>query len=220
MSFSYLTGLAEGSTNSNPFTTSAIDTTGAKVLVALLSEYFLQPDNVITDSKGNTWVALTARNAAGFTYQRWYYCLNPTVGSGHTFSASGNNGSYPGIAVLAFSGTPDVKDADLGNTDTGSSPLSTGSITPAGNNELFVSCLSSWAISATSINSSFNKVQEVLYSSGQHFHAALAYKIQTTGGAENPQWAWTGGSGNGACVGLAAFKLGVAASGRVFAQIF
>src|SRR4051794_19191066 len=88
--------------SSNGSFTSAINTTGANLIVVSVSTQ--DSYATVSDSKGNNYTLLLSQvSNDGANRLLFYYCLNPTVGSGHTFS---NNASYGvhDIVVQAFSG--------------------------------------------------------------------------------------------------------------------
>lgn len=176
-----------GSTGGTTVTTGAVDTTGANLIVISVSSY--NSAVAPTDSKGNTWTPLTDR-LNGAYHERLYYCASPTVGSGHTFTAAGA-ASYPTICVLAFSGahaTPfDQESGGGAASGTSSQP---GSITPSEDNCVLVTGVDFGAGVAASINGSFT-ASSVDYDTSDHMGGGIAYKIQTTAGAENPTWSWT-----------------------------
>jgi hypothetical protein len=101
----YLTStykLCSGSSEWSSITTSSIDTTGATLLVVTIHHYAPNAPS-LSDNKSNTW-SLAHNQGAGNERTRIYYCFNPTVGSGHTFSNTGTL-NYASMSVLAFSGT-------------------------------------------------------------------------------------------------------------------
>jgi hypothetical protein len=115
-------------------TTSGVDTTGANLIVV----YFVgDPASTLSDSKGNTWTALTAHNTGNGDESRLAYCLNPTVGTGHTFS---NTGSARFLAVQAWSGATTGYVSDTGNQGIGTTAaIKPGSRTPSAAGNLIVS---------------------------------------------------------------------------------
>jgi hypothetical protein len=127
------------STDKNDATTSAINTTGATALFVWLA-CSKSTTSTVTDSKGNTWTALTKNSASILVgLQLWYCTTTPTVGTGHTFTSSTVTNSYPALAVQAFSGvangaTPDIN-AFVTNTFTFSNS------TPASNNEVVLAAI-------------------------------------------------------------------------------
>src|SRR4026209_2389297 len=102
MAFTFLTSAGAQSANNTTATTAGIDTTGAGLLVAYTAADF-NMDAVVTDSYGNTWTSGSDPGTGPDT--RIFYCITPTVGTGHTFTVSDNlsNARLPSIAVLAFS---------------------------------------------------------------------------------------------------------------------
>lgn len=165
--------------------TSALNTTGATLLIAAVASYGGTATPSVSDSKSNTWTALTLYDA----YIQFLYCSNPTVGTGHTFEALGS-GYYPALAVAAFSGTTAsiTNDLDVGSAS-GTQP---GSGTPAHNNELILTaCYRNQSSGTASVNESFAITDTVDYSSGVNVGVSLAYLNQATAIALNPTWGVT-----------------------------
>src|SRR5262252_10214264 len=132
----------QSTTAQNGGTSGAIDTTGANLLVLSLG-YYGTP--TVSDSKGNTWVPLTAHVGASGTGigHRIYYAKNAVVGTGHTITVTGTN-TWPVIAFYAFSGAdtaaPFVAENGAQSASTGlSGSLATGSVTPLANGSVVVS---------------------------------------------------------------------------------
>ena len=181
-------------------TTSAINTTGADLLVAVRSYSQSAGTNpTISDSKSNTW-ANSQGNVSGVVIGQLDLAYNATTGTGHTFTLNPVGvGEFGTLCVAAFSGSQTSSSPnDVGNsagTGTGVTtfaPGTTGTLNQA--TELVVSglTLEAASVSGLSIDSGFT-----IYSSdglGSHL-AAIAYKIKTTTAAENPNWSWTGGTG-------------------------
>src|SRR5690349_17098966 len=116
--------------------TAAIDTTGATLLVAVVSGGV--PAGGVSDSKGNTWVERTAQGSIGNDSETSIWdCLDPTsVGSGHTFSVAAGGGA-PSICVEAHSGGPWAFDAESGVTEE-ATPVKPGALTPTEDGSLVV----------------------------------------------------------------------------------
>lgn len=170
-------------------TSSAINTTGADALVVFVARYSTEP--TLSDSKGNTFTAQTDHTFVGDFKGRFFLCLGPTVGTGHTFSLSGTAGANHGL-VIALSGVKQTSplDGQSSSYATGS-PISPGSITPSENNCILITGVAGYNTgTVSSIDSGFTTTQ---IGTGDYFHHAygLAYKIQTTAGAENPAWTLT-----------------------------
>lgn len=197
---------AKASTDTNEITSDAIDTTGANFIVIGIGFYNgTTPNPSVSDSKGNTWTALTNR-ASTIVSTRQYYCFAPTVGSGHTFTVSGVV-SYPAIAVQAWSGiAASPADQENGATTSGSwATVSTGSVTPSQANTVLVASLAFEAGGGTTaINSGFTISNTIAYGTSEG--VSLAYKILTSADATNPEWSSGGtNSGDGAAA-ITSFK--------------
>lgn len=189
-------------------TSSSIDTTGANLLVVVVSSYYGAPAPTLTDSKGNTWTTaqdFVGSGAAG-NRLRMYYCLGGTVGSGHTVSITAS-GAYGSVAFASYSGVLASAALDQG-TITGSNGLTSiqaGSVTPSEGNELVVAGLGYQTAAATaSIDGGFTKRVNDNPQSGVSYGVALGDLIQTSAAAANPTWSWTGAGE--ASAAIATFK--------------
>jgi len=175
---------AEGGQNST--TTGAANFLTSALLALVMSWYDAATEPTVSDSSSNTWTPGTAYHYPGDNrWIRMYYVASPTVSSSQTFSATGTNGYAP-IAVVGFAGTAlsSPLDAENGASTFGAS-LNTGSVTPSTNGQVLITgCANSGTIAT--IGSSFNLVEN--QSKAATYGLALAYKIQTTAGAENPLW--------------------------------
>jgi hypothetical protein len=190
-----------GSPDSGDVTTGGINTTGADFLVAVVSNF--GGTAAVSDSKGNTWTALT--ESADAVKCRIFYTVPSSVGASHTFTVSG--ATYPAICVAAFSGvhaTP--ADQQNGATDTGVTSLQPGSVTPSEDAELVVTGLATRdPVSMESINDSYVlETSKPNNQDGVHMGAYLAYRVQTTAAATNPAWSWT--TSRDASARIATFK--------------
>lgn len=171
----------------NGGTTGAIDTTGASFLVLAVGWYVGGTAPSVSDSKSNTWVPLTQQSFGGVSSSRLYYSIAPTVGSGHTFTASGSS-SYSSICVLAFSGShASPYDQENGSGAT-SSTIQAGSLTPSEDNCLVVAgvCPSDGS-GNISINGGFTEY-DIIWVIGNNEGCGIGYLIQTTAAAANPTW--------------------------------
>ena len=183
--------------NSNGTTSAGIDTTGATFIVIASPFYESSPAPTISDSYGNTWTKATAYTGTGLNSAvlQFFYCYNPTVGAGDTFTSSGAV-SYSSLAVLAFSGSTGSGPVDQqSGNDNG---FQTGSITPRTNNQLVVTAVSEAVAGdiSSSIDPGFTITDTLANSSGNYFGIGLAYLIQTTATAENPTWSGSVGGCN------------------------
>lgn len=171
------------SNTGSPITTSAIDTTGADLLIAF-GTYPLS--NTPSDSKGGTWTPLTAQSG----YGRLFWCKPTSVGTGHTFSLTDSGGTA--LAIQAWSGSA-ASPFDQQNGFVGNAPTSVwkpGAVVPTENNELIVcgAGLGSGIGGAgtLSIDSGFTISDQVPY--GVSYYCGFAYLVQTTAGSVNPEW--------------------------------
>jgi hypothetical protein len=200
-----LVASVKSGTNSGGTTSAGIDTTGASLLVLAVSYFTGSPAPTISDSKGNTWTPLTAVAAtAGAANQRTrlYYAAAPTVGAAHTFTASGG-GTFPGIAVLAFSGALLASPFDQENGAAGVTP---GAVTPTTAGQVVVTAVGSGdPDTGTAIDGSFAVAQAQAGSGGNYFAVAIGYLVQTTAAVANPTWTVAPGDTNTAAV-IATFK--------------
>jgi hypothetical protein len=184
----------------------AIDTSGATLLAVCMSGYDGEGTYALTDSKGNTWVkrpeivpVITGDPYVGC----FFYCLSPTVGSGHTFTNTGQtNGT---LFVAAFDNDFIGFDAGNGNAaGAGATSISTGSITPFKTGELFIAAVTNDNGAGVSIDSSFVEISDTPQSAGTG--GAIAYKIGSAS-AENPTWTAPAAGGRGRAAALLAFKV-------------
>ncbi len=194
----------DGSSDGTNLTGTAIDTRAASLIVLVVSS--LAGHTVVpTDSASNpVWTPLTAQVST--TRVQLYYCVNPLTSATHTFSAS-QSGGRPSIAVLAFSGG--TLPFDLQNGATGSTPLSTGTLTPSKVNALIVAGAGTPSSSAiASIDGGFTLRDSIGVSGTNHEGVASAYLIQTSIAAANP--AFTGNTVDTAVI--ASFSFGFSGS--------
>ena len=191
MSYSVISHVGTGGSGGNTVTSNSINTTGADLIVLYVAWYGtsggVMDATKISDSKSNTY---TARPNHGFTAQgnaRIFYCHSPTVGTGHTFTATDNN-TFPAIFALALSGSTSVPF----DVDNGSLTNVPGSITPTANNEIVITGVYDLNTSSpATIDSGMTISDSVLYSAGVVIGGSMAYKIQTTATAISPTWTGT-----------------------------
>jgi hypothetical protein len=183
-------------------TTASIDTTGADLLIIVATNQRGETATP-TDSKSNTWTALTASQGTTYTRSQIFYTTNPTVGSGHTFTLGGVGTA---ITVMAWSGADTSSPYDVENGANGSaSTIQPGTVTPSQNNSLVIAGLSFDANSTPTINSSFTRETYTNYLLGTNYGNASAYLIQDTLAATNPTWSSIGVFGDNA-TRIAVFK--------------
>jgi hypothetical protein len=183
-------GTAVKANGASTFTTGAIDTSGADLLVMVVG-YFTTPTSV-SDSKGNTWTALTEKTGGGSPRVRIYYAWNPTsVGTGHTFTVTQAGSLLGACVVQAYAGAKTASDPfDQESNASANGNITLGSLTPSVDDCLLVTGLSNDAMSAatTSINGSFTIQGFQDHVGGTSFGAGHADLIQTTAAAASPTW--------------------------------
>lgn len=192
-------------------TTSAINTSGASLLVALDCSYL--SGYTFSDSKSNTWTALTEYNSDNATC-KIRYATNPTVGSGHTFQ---DVGTFGAVMVLAFA-SADTSSPYVASSDTGlsattcsSTPCPPGSKTISiGNVEVTFMVLPSSTLRSGILPSDTDYVIDGtvnLNSPGAPvIGATVAHLIAASTAARNPGWQTDDGSSLTVGVGAASFK--------------
>lgn len=188
---SFVTSAQAKSANANTATTSTVDTSGATLLVCACG--MNGTSCTITDSKSNTWQVpaggTNVLNGWGITTA---YAYNPTVGAGHTFTATAT-GLKPVIGCVAFGGTlttSGVFDAATSHdTAAASANCQAGSITPAAANSVWFSAASNTNPSATSltINLGFTALTTQV-ADITSFGGNAGYLIDTGTAARNPTW--------------------------------
>ncbi len=183
--------LTGGAKNSGTF-----NSTGADFLLVGMVCQVANNASILSDSKSNTWIEIhDASDNSGFGDLQWFYAKNALVSSSHTVTLS-PPATFPptttSVVILACSGslqTADPLDTNSYNTTNGANgPITPGSITPAANNEILIS-LCEWetAGGTVSVGSGFT-ITDQIDVGANNYGTALAYKIQTSLGAENPSW--------------------------------
>jgi hypothetical protein len=185
-------------------TTSAINTTGATLIVAACGWYTAGGSAVscaITDSKTNAWQALGPYQESSASIQA-SYVVGPSTSATHTFTASTSpscSGCYADIWVLAFGGVSASSislQTSCGNT-AGASPLSACSafLTPTQASELLVAFVdTNYATSSLtySINSGFTLVDSIATPGGATEGGGDAYNPLGPATPFDPAWTITG----------------------------
>lgn len=173
-------------------TTGAIDTTGANLIVVSVIGDGNPGTLTVSDNKGNTYTPLT-RQVQDPKFAQLFYVLNPTVGSGHTFTATGSVDIFCAIGVQAFSGAASY-DQESGSGNGGiETTIQPGSLTPPADGVLFVVVMADQGESGVhSINQSFIETMDFAENTSAA-GGGMSYLIQGTAGAQNPTYTVTGG---------------------------
>lgn len=166
-------------------TTSAINTTGATLLV--VGQSYNGGYTPPTDSLGNTWSGLP--NQAAIGGMSIWYSSNPIVGASQTFTGAG--ASF-GMCVMAFSGVLSANPLDQQNGSTTAQP---GSITPTQANELIVSYIGGGTDAGPyTIDSGMTITDQLPFVGAVQYSQGCAYSVQTVATAINPTWTGWGNS--------------------------
>jgi hypothetical protein len=176
----------------NGVTSSSINTTGANLLVVAVSWYSgITANGTISDSKSNTWSALTESTSTSNNVScQLFYCYGATVGSGHTFTYNGTS-IYASICVEAFSNVAASPfDHENGAGSANATTIQPGSITPSQAHSIIVSAFSFGANSSgtISVDSSLTITDTAAYVTATSEGLSMSYNILSSASATNPTW--------------------------------
>ena len=199
-----------GGTSQNGGTTSAVDTTGANLIViSVACGNGASP--AVSDNMGNTlnYVTIRSDSQSGLS-NTLFYCSTPTVGAGHTFTVVAVNG-FPAIFVQAWAGAAasSVLDQQNGAASANATSLQPGSVTPGNDNELLVTGLFYTANTVLSIDSSFTISDSAGEVGGTNYGGGMAYLVQGSAAPVNPTWT-EAGSNTQMATNIATFVSGAA----------
>ncbi|MEJ1934497.1 hypothetical protein WDZ92_30235, partial [Nostoc sp. NIES-2111] len=189
-----------------------IDTTGVDLIVVMAAS---QNNAPVTDSRGNTYTALTARNNA-----RLYYSKPTNVGPNTQFNigATGTGGAYPSGVVMLFSGAgaTQPQSQGTGSTVTSAASISTGSFTPG---EAGCVVVAGFAVDGLSVPTVTGVTQAGALGgvSAQSLGSAAGYLIQSSAAAVNATATPSSGTWSGNSV-IAAFRAAAAAGPTITTQ--
>lgn len=165
----------------NGGTTTGINTTGARLLVVHVGSF---SPAVVSDSRGNTWTSLTVRDG-GDPRSQIFYCLNPSVGVGHTITVTGAE-SYAAISILVFDDAVTFA-AESGATAIGVA-VSAGSLTPqVGSLMICGQCLGADSASEA-VSSPYVSTASRPYQGGAAMASYLSWHMAGIASALNPSW--------------------------------
>jgi hypothetical protein len=169
-------------------TTSAINPTGAAVLVCVVGGEPGSGTLGCSDSSSNSWTACTAVSDSNGSHINLFYVLSPTTTSSQTFTGTTASGTLTGIMVSAYS-VANALDHTCVSAATTTGTGQPGSITPSQTNDVFVTAgtCHGGTGSAYSVNSGFT-----ILDTPSEF--ADAYQVYNSVSALNPTWTFTGSS--------------------------
>ena len=179
----------KGSTDGLSATTDAIDTSAADLIVVYTA--ISGTLALLSDNKANSWTPFQWVQSGSVYLQSWY-CANPSVGSGHTFTSTSLSAAILSIAAIAFSGADSspLDATNWHNAGTASSTV-TGSITPTVDNELilFATTASNHQVSP-SVDMGQIEVEHDITGS-KDLPITVAYLVQETSAPINPTFSFS-----------------------------
>ncbi len=190
--------------NTNGATTSAVDSTGTTLIVAVIADFSGASAATLSDSKSNSYTCLTRWSGTSSSTVHICYTSSssPTVGSGHTFTCTGT-GSFCSIGAIGFTGqAASPFSAENGTGNGGANPLAPGSVSTASGG-VAVTAISAGSGNALFVTPSGYTTGGSLNAGGTNFGIGLAYKL-TSGASENPSWSFSQANNNQAA-GIASF---------------
>lgn len=196
-------------TGGTGLTTSGIDTTGANLIVIEVTCYSGGGNPELnSDTYGNTWTGLSQYGnglGGGTALSRLFYCANPVVGTGHTFTS---NSFQCTVSIVAVSGAASSPfDAETGGSIATGTSGQPGSITPSEGNCLVVTGIGLDGGVSYSCDGGYTAVTTNSGFFSGPKGGGLAYIVQTTAMATNPTWSWSNNPGdNNGGAGIAVFK--------------
>ncbi len=200
-------GAVTGSVDATGATTVPFDTTGADLIVLNVGRYTgISATVTVSDAYSNTWVAATDRINANTIADQMYYCLNPTVGAGHTFTAVGGDLIFPVLCVEAWTGAGVTPfSGQNGATSVGASTIQTGTLAGATNAIWFAGLgFDDNSDGAVTIDQSFVAAVQPLIV-GYSIGGALAYLVGTAAASKNPTWSVTTAPPDGLAASILVF---------------
>jgi hypothetical protein len=195
---------AYGSTS--PYTTSSINTTGAKAIIAVTSQ--TQSSITVEDLLTSTNFTAAGTSTDFASIVGIYHELLPSsTGTGATFkiSASGNPNMYGNICILPIFGGSGVYDSNYaGSYSSSTGTCSPGSINPGAGVHVVITGYSS---NDTASTPSATLTGGYTITGGQkgngNYAIGTGYLVQNPGASTNPQWADSSASAS-AC-GIASY---------------
>ena len=193
--------------------TAGINTTGADLIVVLVTQYAGSgAAAILSDVPSNSYTPLTGQ--VGLVPDGiLYYVHNPSVSTNHIFTLTSGNGLafYGTIFVQAWSGSAaspfDVQNGTV--TAGGVASGQPGSITPSLNGELIIFGMGTADQIATpyTMNNGFTQPDPgISWQSSVTEGGGMGYLVQSTAAAINPTAGWSGTNSFGVALVIASFK--------------
>lgn len=184
-------------------TSVAISTVAASIeLACVAADQSNGSGQTVSDNRGNTWARITRIPGSGGSFQtELWYAFVTSANASTTITYSGN---FARFAAASFSGTATSSVLDgavTSATQSFSTSLQPGSITPSQANGMLATCFAADPSAATiAINGGFT----ITDSATANLMVGLGYLVQTTATAANPTW--SGYASTTAHAAMQAFK--------------
>ncbi len=182
----------KSSATGNNVTSDAIDTRSSTFIIVSIASDDSASHPTLTDSKGNSWTPVTAKDDGIGSYIQSWFCSHPAVDQFHTFTAT-SSGKVPTIMVQSWdlgSGKTGVLDVEAQNSGSSGTGGQTGSVTPSFSDDLLVVAICAYFSSGGfSLNLSYI-VSDSAAVTGGSVGAAMGYKDGGSG-ATNPAFNWS-----------------------------
>jgi hypothetical protein len=197
----------------SPVTTEPINTMGANLIVVGATTYSQDTSNIVlTDAHSNAWTKLNNYvDGSDRGNTTIFYCVNPIVSVGHTFTAAGGPSGSVSMVVSAWSGVaaPSPFDVQGGGSGDFVTSLATNSVTPSQADSLVISVISGQPQASApvwSVSSPLTILDSVPYSPSNHLFVVDAFEIQTSATPCNAVWSASNGVNMLASSIIAVFK--------------
>jgi hypothetical protein len=208
MAFSLIAS-GQASNTSATVTVAGLNMTGVNLIVVVRVYYTGASGITFGDTESNSYSTLTPAEVGANGRVEIAYKYAPVVSSSMDFTFAGTS-LFPALAVYGFSGAAASPfDQENGNAASGLSSIQPGLVTPSEDNELiFAGVNMQNSFSGPTVNSSFVSPppSEIAYNGATNYGLLASYLIQTSAGAVNPTFSWTGSIP--AAAAIATFKGG------------
>lgn len=179
--------------NTTPTTSSAINTTGANLLVFCWGQWHGVSQGATTDSQSNTWAGVTSVvDGLADTFTLVNQVASPSTSASHTFTLTSGGGPLGWFAVFALAGVvTSTNDGNNHNSTNGATSLQTTTYTPSHADSLAITMMT-MALNGTgpSVNSGFTTIF-TKNATASVYGGGVGYLKQHTAAALAPTWSWT-----------------------------
>lgn len=211
------------------FSVSAMNNTGATLLVVYVPCIIQSNTLNIFDSSSNIWSSLTIQTTGGSpsnpVWGKLFYKIGPAVSASQTFTIGAQVDTACTAYIQAWSTTLSSGVIDVTNGAGGAlgttTTLQPGSITPTADGELLITgvgayCITNCSTPTVSIGSGFTITDST--NSNAVVDGGLAYLIQSSAAPINPTWS-IGNTSGGIVSSIVAFKVPAVAGATTYPGI-